>query len=298
MKRLWCCFIVILSFSPVIAQNDSLNLPLQEVLPPRDTAPPIVKADAKQQQVYKLKPAADIPIVAIGTGWSLYAFSKIYSKDPPGEEAILALNKNNINGFDRGGVRPYSETIDKNSYYLFYVSMPLPFVFLTGKETRKDFFKLSLLYLEAMSVTGFLYTGSVYLFDRYRPYAYSSETNMDQRNRGGAKNSFFAGHVALVSTSTFFMAKVYDDYHPDSKIKWLFYSLAGAATGITGYLRLKGGLHFPSDVIIGTLQGTLTGLLVPHFHKNRSAKEKQLSIFPFGNGTSLGLSLVYRLQKK
>ena len=74
-----------------------------------------------------------------------------------------------------------------------------------------------------MSITGLLYTGSVYITNRYRPYVYSSESTIEQR--GGAKNSFYAGHVALVATSTFFMAKVYGDYHPDSKAKWVFYTL-------------------------------------------------------------------------
>src|ERR1051326_2488519 len=78
---------------------------------------------------------------------------------------------------------------------------------------------------------------------------------------------FYAGHVALVATSSFFMAHVYADYHPDSKVKWLMYTLAGAATGYTAYMRYRGGQHFPSDILLGITQGTLTGLLVPHFHK-------------------------------
>ena len=57
-----------------------------------------------------------------------------------------------------------------------------------------------------MAVAGLLYTGSVYANDRYRPYAYNSTVDMSERTRGGAKNSFFAGHVPLAGTSTFFMA--------------------------------------------------------------------------------------------
>ena len=172
--------------------------------------------------------------------------------------------------------------------------MPLPFLFLAFKDTRQDLFKLTFLYLEAMSITGFLYTGSVYLTDRFRPYAYSEETPMTWRTRGGAKNSFYAGHVALVATSTFFMAKVYADYNPDSKIKWLVYGLAGAATGTMAYLRHRGGFHFPSDIILGVTQGTLTGILVPHFHKNKLIKDPNLSLLPYSNGQANGLTLVYK----
>src|SRR3989337_2395884 len=33
------------------------------------------------QEVYKLKAASDIPVIAIGAGWSLHAFYNIYSND-------------------------------------------------------------------------------------------------------------------------------------------------------------------------------------------------------------------------
>ena len=115
---------------------------------------------------------------------------------------------------------------------------------------------------------------------------------MSKRVRGGAKNSFFAGHVALVGTSTFFMAKVYSDYHPESKMRWVFFGLAGLATGSTGYLRYKAGEHFVSDIIVGTVVGTLSGVLIPHWHKNKQATDR-LSLVPF-YGREKGLSLVYR----
>ncbi len=237
----------ILMCLPLCAQIDTIPVVQKDTLAVRkdtlkdslivDTVPiiPQTVTEAKQP-VYKLKPGADIPITAVGSAWSLYAFSKIYSKEHSSEEKILSLRMSDINAFDRWAVRPFSESLDEVSYYQFFASMPLPFLFLTGKETKKDFFKLTFLYLEAMSITGFLYTGSVYVTDRYRPYAYSAESTMGQRTRGGAKNSFYAGHVALVATSTFFMSKVYADYHPDSKVKWLFYTLAGTATATTAYL--------------------------------------------------------------
>src|SRR5688500_970429 len=127
---------------------------------------------------------------------------------------------------------------------------------MRDKEIRKDGLKIALLYLESMSVTGLLYTSAVYFADRYRPYAYNPNVPMSERTRGGAKNSFFAGHVALVGTSTFFIAKILNDYHPDWKAKWLPFTLAGAATATTGYLRYRGGQHFLSDILLGTAVGT------------------------------------------
>ena len=296
MKKLLCCAAVITLCLYADAQEDSLRITRSDSVSFSDTLKAEIsfKSTRSDHPVYKLKPAVDVPLFAINAGWSGYAFTKIYSKDRSSDEQILSLDKNDINGFDRWGVRPHSQAFSKKSNYIFAGAIPLPLLFLTGKETRKDFLKLTFLYLEAMSVTGFLYTGSVYLTNRYRPYAYSEETPMTWRTRGGAKNSFYAGHVALVATSTFFMAKVYSDYYPDSKMKWVFYSVAGLATGTMAYFRHKGGFHFPSDILLGITQGTLTGILVPHFHKNPLIKNPNVKIMPYSNGESNGLALIYK----
>ncbi|MFN2438216.1 MAG: phosphatase PAP2 family protein, partial [Chitinophagaceae bacterium] len=270
-------------------QGDSLRTNSIDTIP----GAAVNEAAADKIPVYKLKPAVDIPLTLISGGWSMYAFSKIYSKDQSTEATILALRKEDINGFDRWAADIYSKKAAKTSDLFFYGAMPLPIILLADKHIRKDALKIGFLYLEAMSVTGLLYTGSTYLTDRYRPLAYNPEVSIGERRGGGAKNSFFAGHVALVATSTFFTAKVFSDYHPQSKIRWVFYSVAIIATSGTAYLRHRGGKHFPSDILLGTAVGTLSGLLVPHFHKNKSENSK-LSIRPF-TGKSHGLYLAYKI---
>jgi membrane-associated phospholipid phosphatase len=297
MKKLWAlcatCFCV---FASVFAQQDSARIDTVTIA--SDTTPlmqPQQVMNEKPMPVYKLNPAVDIPITAVGTAWSLFAFTKIYSKDESSGEQILSLQKSDVNGFDRWGIRAYHKRADDISYIPFYAAMPMPVFFLLDNKMRKDFFKLSFLYLEAMSITGLLYTGSTYMVDRYRPYTYHEGTDFDYKRRGGAKNSFYAGHVALVATSTFFFAQVYSDYHPDSKIKWLFYSIAGAATAGTAYLRYYSGQHFPSDFVLGIAQGTLTGILVPKLHKTKLLKNHNMTIVPM-IGPSKGLAVVYKFK--
>ncbi|HEY0750471.1 MAG TPA: phosphatase PAP2 family protein [Chitinophagaceae bacterium] len=252
-----------------------------------------VQESTQDQEVYDLKPAVDIPITVTTAGWSIYAFTKIYSKNPSTVEEILSLNKNDINNFDRWAADVYSDKAARSSDFFFYGSMPLPIILLADKDIRKDAAKIGFLYLEAMSVTGLFYTGSVYLYDRYRPLAYNDEVPMEERMKGGSKNSFFAGHPALVATSTFFTAKVFADYNPKSKLKWIFYTVAIVGTAGTAYLRHMGGKHFPSDILIGTTVGTLSGLLIPHFHKNKSYNTR-LSITPFTTGNMHGMAFQYK----
>lgn len=255
----------------------------------------IVPTPAVQSsKIYRLKPAVDIPLTAVTAGWSIYAFPIIYSKDTSTTAQILALNKKDLAAINRHGVKHYSENAKNTSDYLFYGAMPLPLILLVDKEIRKDAARVGFLYLEAMSVTGILYTGAAYVKDKYRPYAYNPEVPIEKRKAGGAKNSFFGGHPALVGTSTFFIAKVYSDYHPESRIKWVLYSAAGAATLATSYLRYKGGLHFTTDLIIGTAIGPLSGILVPHFHKVKKDKGAGLGLTPYYNGQAQGFALTYR----
>jgi membrane-associated phospholipid phosphatase len=271
-------------------QNDTLlkvpdTLQHQFIINPPSFSTPNVP------RIYKIKPAVDVPLTVIGTGWSLYAFTKIYSKDTSTTEQILSLDKNDLSAINQGCVNQYSPSASDISNIFFYGAMPYPLVLLLDKHIRKDAAKVIFLYLESMSVTGLLYTGSVYFVDKYRPYTYNPDVPMDRKKGGGGKNSFYAGHVALVGTSTFFTAKVFSDYHPDSKIKWLLYGVAGVATGTTAYLRYLSGEHFITDIFIGTAQGILTGILVPQFHK--ALQNSNLSLIPYF-GKEKGLAITYR----
>jgi membrane-associated phospholipid phosphatase len=241
-------------------------------------------------KVYKIKPAVDIPLTVAGVGWTLFGFSKIYGRDTSTTAQVMALNKNDIASINRSGASRYSVKAFDASNMFFYGSMPFPLVLMLDKHIRKDAPKIGLMYLQALAITGSLYSAAAYIHPKYRPYAYNPNVDIERRKRGGARNSFYAGHVAMVGTATFFTAKVFADYHPESKIKWVMYSIAGIATGTTAYLRYRAGEHFPTDVFIGTAMGTLSGILVPHFHKNKNPKEEGLGLGPSDNG----MSLVYR----
>lgn len=263
----------------------SVNEPVTKIM--------IQESSQKKEPIYKIKPGIDIPVTAVTTATTLYGFSKIYNKERLTVDEVESLDPRNVNRFDRSATKHYSERATKVADIFFYGSQPLPLLFLLDKRTRKDFPKLVLLYLETMGATGVPYVSAVYFGDRYRPYTYNPETPIDFKLRGGSRNSFYAGHPALVATSTFFMATVFSDYHPESKFKWLFYTLAGAATAGTAIGRYLGGRHFPSDLIIGVTMGTASGLIIPRIHRNKKLADRKTAIMPFF-GESNGLTLVHK----
>lgn len=248
--------------------------------------------------VYKINYKWEVPLTLALDGFSLYGMSQIYNRDKASEATINALNYNDINSFDRPVWDNYDTKAKDLSDKFFYGSMPLPIILMLDKEIRKDWYKVGLLYLQAMGATGTIYTGSAMIAGRFRPYAYNPAVDMAYRRRGGAHNSFPAGHPALVATSTFFVAKVFSDYHPEFKHKWALYTVAGGASLATGLLRIKAGQHFKTDVITGLAFGTASGILIPHLHKIRNGKFSRINIYPNYENNQTGFSAFYKLNAK
>ena len=244
-------------------------------------------------QVYNYNNKLDIPLTSVAAAITMFNFSQIYSKDRTTDEKILALNIDDVNKFDRRAAGNYSEDAKTASDFFFNASITLPLiVFAFDDDLRKDYLRLTLLYLEAMSFTGMTYSSSQQFNNRLRPYTYNEDLELSIRTKGNAQNSFFSGHTALVATSTFFLARVWDDYHPDSGYKWVFYGAATTATVLTGHFRMKAGQHFPSDVLVGGIIGSASGFLVPMLHKNKLFNEEKLSIMPI-TGEYHGLHFSY-----
>jgi|SRR5688572_3222375 len=285
----------ILLATPAFCQTDTIKQinPNPDSLISTDTSG--ISTAKNGKEIYKLNLPVDIPLTAIGAGWSIYAFTQIYNKDRSTEQQIIDLNEDDIPKFDRWAAGMSDSSADKASDYLFYGSIPYAFTLLLSKEIRHDGLKVGLMYLEAMSLTGIFYTGSVYFVDRYRPEAYDTKIPLDDRTSGGMKNAFIGGHPALVATSTFFTASVLGAYHPKSVVSYTAYGIAIVATGTTVYLRHIAGKHFPSDLLIGTSIGTLSGLLVPKFHKIKNDKDQKLGLYPFRSGKVNGITAIYKL---
>ena len=92
------------------------------------------------------------------------------------------------------------------------------------------------------------------------------------------------------------MAKVFSDYHPEWKGKWALYTLASGASLATGLLRVKAGQHFKTDVITGIGVGTLSGILIPHFHKIRGEYTKFTYLPNYQNGQT-GMTVLMKIGK-
>ena len=170
--------------------------------------------------------------------------------------------------------------------------LALPASLLFDRRTRRDWFGLLLMYLETITVTTNIYEWSLLgpnSQNRIRPVAYYDQVPYDERILANNRNSFYSGHTASAAATTFFLAKVYSDYHPEiGATKYLLYGAALIPPLVVGYLRMKALMHFPSDVMVGLGVGVLCGLLIPEMHRVR---EKTISFELVASAGSMGLAV-------
>jgi hypothetical protein len=250
---------------------------------------------AKNPSPYTTKFKVDGPVIAAGLGLTALGLNFIQNKDALTTAEVLAKDKDDVNGFDRFSAGYYSDKANDDSYIPFYGSFALPVVALLNKNVGRKTGQVMVLYLETMAATGALYTLSAGLINRSRPLVYSSEASMGKRQSKNSQRSFFAGHTAATAAATFFTAKVFSDFNPDSKARPYVWAAAAAIPASVAYMRLKAGQHFLSDNIIGYGVGLATGVLVPHFHKTGNMVNG-LSVQPvmgFGYG---GMAMTYQFK--
>ncbi len=190
------------------------------------------------------------------------------------DQEIGLLNSNNINRFDRRATGFYSLRSLEYSDVLLTGSYFFPALFLANKKSRDGFLEIGVLGMEAFLLNATLTSLTKISVQRTRPLAYNPNVPMDKRKSKSAKFSFFSGHTSAVSVLSFFSAKVYSDYFPDSKWKPVVWTTAAIIPAATAYFRVKGGKHFPTDVIMGYAFGAVVGYVIPQIHKKKDKDQK------------------------
>ncbi len=196
---------------------------------------------------------------------------------------VANLDRSDIPAFERSYAGRWNTTAQdiSDGFLLLGFVSPLSML-LTEKHQWQS---IGMLYLEtfAISFGGMaLVKGSV---TRYRPYAYGSDAPESALNDKKTARSFFSGHASTITTGFIFSAKVFSDYYPNSKFKTHVWTAAIAGSIMGSWMRVEGGMHFPSDVVIGMMWGALVGYSVPEFH----LKKRTFTYLPFADERSASI---------
>src|SRR5437588_12585925 len=126
--------------------------------------------------------------------------------------------------------------------------------------------------------------------NKFRPMVWK-ENFLHPPEEGEVRNSFFSGHTMAAAASSFFMAKVYSDYHPEAN-QFLLYGAACIPPLFMAYLRLRALEHFPSDVMVGFAVGASCGVIVPSLHLVPD-RDVRVGLFTSPRGTGLNLAFAF-----
>lgn len=224
--------------------------------------------------------------------------------EPFTEAEILTKSATDVNRFDRPATTFHSEKANKRSNIVTFSTMSIalavpatiPLSNTQNDTYVKQAFILGNLLLECnlVSLAGAEITKSI--VKRTRPYVYNNAFPIEEQTSKDARRSFFSGHTNSTATNAYFIAKVYSDYYPTSKLKPLIWTAAALIPAYTGLERVRAGKHFPTDVIVGYIYGAACGYFIPQLHKKELAeKTSSIKLYPSNNKginvISLSLSL-------
>jgi membrane-associated phospholipid phosphatase len=236
-------------------------------------------------------------IIGVGMVGDYFAISRLKNKPQITSEELTFINsdqqKNLINSIDQWALKQnvsdralFTKISDYGEIAIFL----LPSLLMIDKNIRKDWLDLLLMYVEGHTITFSMYNYSPMgptFVNRFRPFVYYPEVE-DRMTNNNSRNSFFSGHVGSCSYSTFFMAKVYCDYHPElGAKKYLLYLAASVPPLFIGYARIKALAHFPSDVAVGYALGAIIGIVLPELHKTKIGKSLSLGMYDSPEATGV-----------
>lgn len=207
--------------------------------------------------------------LAGSAGLTIGVSTLLDSRVAPFTESELArLDSSRVIGIDRWVIRQYSPRAQEVSDRFLFSTVALPLTLAFNRPTRREFDQVGVIALEGLLLTAGLTNLTKTLVKRPRPLVYNTDVPLhirleSRRNR----YSFFSGHTSLSACGSFLTAKMFSDFHPDSNLKPAVWAGAAALPALTGYLRVRGGKHYLTDVLVGYAIGALVGVLVPELHR-------------------------------
>jgi membrane-associated phospholipid phosphatase len=265
----------------------------------------VIKPQEPVKHIYRMNYWVTGTFNVLATAGNFYAIPNIlHAKKPLTDLELSHLDRSLVNGIDRLAFKQDPAKREK-FYKISDVFLPTMMIgaFSLGfdKKIRKDGFRVFMMYYELQAATFSMYNFSFFgpaFQNRIRPVAYYPEAPIDRRKSGGARNSMFSGHTANATAATFFMAKVYSDYHPElGKKKYLLFAAASIPPLVQGYLRIKALAHFPSDVLVGYTIGAVAGIAVPALHRYRN-RNINIGLAAIPNGAGLRMQWKFSQKEK
>ena len=182
-------------------------------------------------------------------------------------DAGQLLDRSSVNGFDRVATFHYSERSAKASDWLFLGAAACSLAGMVVQQKSDQPLLPVVLAAESFLLTSSITNLTKELVQRRRPYRYNPDAPAHLHAESESYLSFWSGHTANCAALTFTTASVLQRSDLSRNAKTAVWIGAAAVPALMGYLRVRAGRHFPTDVIVGYGVGMGIGLLVPYMHR-------------------------------
>jgi membrane-associated phospholipid phosphatase len=219
---------------------------------------------AQAQTTLDLRLGRELTLTGIGLGLNGFALLQTI-----GSHARLTLpaDPNAVNAFDRIATRQWDLGAHRASNVLMITSAVGAFsAVVVTRDGDRPLMPVAIM-AEASLITNGL-TGIVKeLVGRPRPYVYNADAPDHFKTSDEAYVSFWSGHTANTATLTFSCATLVQYSDASRGVKTATWIGAAVIPATMGFLRVKAGRHFPTDVIVGYVVGAAVGFTVPYLHR-------------------------------
>ncbi|MBN2341612.1 MAG: phosphatase PAP2 family protein [Deltaproteobacteria bacterium] len=237
------------------------------------------RANADSQQPsdvpfpYTLTTTRDVALSIVSASVFTSGMIVSYSVAEISAPEIADLNADDVNRLDKTATRRWSPASNAASYVTATASALLPLALPAAQFSQRrvrEGITLGVMYLQAMGIT-IGTTGIVKgIAQRERPFLYNDSLSLEEKmDESGTRKSFYSQHTAMAFCSGVFLAKAFSDMHPHSGWRFVIWPSSLLLAGSTGLLRFTAGKHFPTDILIGGLAGSLFGYLIPLIHRSK-----------------------------
>ena len=235
---------------------------------------------AASRSVYRLDLAWDLPVSALAAAGILVPVmttdSLVHPRCPcPASE---------VPGFDRWAIGYSSDAADTLSTVTTGLAIVAPLVldlFDVGASTA--FLEDTVVFAETLLVNGALVTLAKYTVQRPVPRVYSPGLP-EVVSSPSSYRSFYSGHTSITFAALTAASMTWTLRHGPAWWPWVITVVVGTSVGLE---RIYAGAHFPSDVLVGAVAGTLVGLAVPWLHSRARIGPGTVQLAPLAGGAML-----------
>lgn len=183
-------------------------------------------------------------------------------------EEIAMLSRTDVNPLDRGATQLYSNADAVASDWLLYSLIAAPVMMLADRQVRDDWQTFLLMYAETLALNGGAGQLVKGVTQRTRPYVYNPAVPMETKTTPIARKSFYSSHTSFAFSSAVFLTTTLSGYVGDARYAPYTAGAAFLGAAAVGILRYTSGRHFPTDILVGALVGSLVGWSIPAIHRS------------------------------